>query len=59
MILKRLLGLSFEDGYRVEHQHQRLYLYFAASKELWSCWVEGTAARLTRGYATTMDNSYA
>ncbi len=49
MILKRLLGLSFEDGYRVEHQHQRLYLYFAASKELWSCWVEGTAARLTRG----------
>jgi len=59
MILKSLLGLSFEEGWRVEQEHQRLYLYFHASKELWSCWVEGTAARLTRGYATTMDNSYA
>jgi len=59
MILKSLLGLSFEEGFRVEQEHQRLYLYFDASKELWSCWVEGTAARLTRGYATTMDNSYA
>ncbi len=59
MILKQLLGLSFEDGFRVEQEHQRLYLYFDASKELWSCWVEGTTARLTRGYATTMDNSYA
>jgi hypothetical protein len=34
-------------------------LYFDASKELWSCWVEGTAARLTPGYGTTMDSSYA
>ena len=59
MILKTLLGLSFEEGFRVEQEHQRLYLYFDASKELWSCWVEGTAARLTRGYATTIDNSYA
>ena len=59
MILKTLLGLSFEEGFRVEQENQRLYLYFDASKELWSCWVEGTAARLTRGYATTMDNSYA
>ena len=50
MILKHLLGLSFEDGYRVEHQHQRLYLYFAASKELWSYCVEDAAARFTRGY---------
>ncbi len=59
MILKSLLGLSFEEGFRVEQENQRLYLYFDASKELWSCWVEGAAARLTRGYATTMDNSYA
>jgi probable phosphoglycerate mutase len=59
MILKQLLGLSFEDGFRVEQEHQRLYLYFDASKELWSCWVEGTTARLTRGYVTTMDDSYA
>ena len=59
MILKQLLGLSFEEGFRVEQEHQRLYLYFASPAELWSCWVEGTAGRLTRGYATTMDNSYA
>ena len=59
MILKSLLGLSFEEGFRVEQEHQRLYLYFDASKELWSCWLEGTAARLTRGYATTTDGSYA
>lgn len=58
MILKSLLGLSFEEGFRVEQEHQRLYLYFDASKELWSCWMEYAAARLTRGYATTMDSSY-
>ena len=59
MILKHLLGLSFEEGFRVEQEHQRLYLYFAASKELWSCWLEGTTARFSQGYATTTDNSYA
>jgi broad specificity phosphatase PhoE len=58
MILKSLLGLSFEEGFRVEQEHQRLYFYFDASQELWSCWMEGAAARLTRGYATTMDSSY-
>ncbi len=58
MILTSLLGLSFEEGFRVEQEHQRLYLYFDASKELWSCSVEGAAARLTQGYATTMDSSY-
>jgi hypothetical protein len=57
MILKLLLGLSYEEGFRVEHEHQRLYLYFDASKELWSYWVG--AARFTRGYATTFDSSYA
>lgn len=60
MILKHLLGLSFEEGFRVEQEHQRLYLYFDGSKELWSCWVvEGTAAHPIPGYATTMDSSYA
>ena len=34
MIVKFLLGLSFEEGFRVEQEHQRLYLYFDASKEL-------------------------
>jgi probable phosphoglycerate mutase len=60
MILKHLLGLSFEDGFRVEQEHQRLYLYFNSPKELWSCWVEGTAAHPTQGYATTsIDSTYA
>lgn len=59
MIVKYLLGLSFEQGFRVEHEHQRLYLYINASKELWSCWVEAETARITRGYATTIDSSYA
>ena len=53
MILRYLLGLSFENGYRVEHEHQRLYLYFAASKELWSYCVEDSDTRFTRGYVTT------
>ena len=59
MIVKFLLGLSFEEGFRVEQEHQRLYLYFDASKELWSCWVEGAGTRLTHGYVTTIDSSYA
>ena len=59
MILEHLLGLSFEEGFRVEQEHQRLYLYFASPAELWSCWVEPESASLTPGYATTMDDSYA
>ncbi len=59
MILRSLLGLSFKEGFRVEQEHQRLYLYFDASKELWSCWMESAGARLTRGYATTINSSYA
>ena len=59
MILKHLLGLSFDEGFRIEQEHQRLYLYFNSSSELWSCWMEGTTARLTRGYTTRTDNSYA
>jgi probable phosphoglycerate mutase len=60
MIVKHLLGLSFDEGFQVEQEHQRLYLYFDATKELWSCWVEGASARLTQGFATTsIDSSYA
>jgi len=59
MILKSLLGLSFEEGFRVEHEHQRLYFYFGASKELWSCRVGGASARFTQGYVTTNGSSYA
>ena len=59
MIQKHLLGMSFGEGIRMGQGRQRLYLYFDASKELWSCWVEGKAVSLTRGYATTIDGSYA
>ncbi len=59
MILKHLLGLSFEEGFLVEQEHQRLYLYFTASKELWSSCVEDAGTRLTRGYVTTTDSGYA
>lgn len=59
MILKHILGLSFEQGLRVEQEHQRLYLFFGALRELWSCWIEAGTARLTKGYVTTTDSSYA
>ena len=59
MILKSLLGLSFEEGFRVEHEHQRLYFYFGGPKELWSCRVGGTSLRFTQGYTTTIGSSYA
>ena len=59
MILKSLLGLSFEEGSQVEQEHQRLYFYFDALKELWSCWVADTSAHFTRGCVTTDDSSHA
>jgi len=59
MILKHLLGLSFEEGFRVEQEHQRLYLYFKSSKELWSCWIAAGGAALEQGYSTTTGDSYA
>ena len=59
MILKYLLGLSFAEGFRIEQEHQRLYLYFGASNELWSCWMGAATACLTLGYTTTKDTSYA
>jgi broad specificity phosphatase PhoE len=59
MIVKYLLGLSFEEGFRVEHEHQQLYLYFGASREFWSYRVEGSRASLTEGYLNTLDGAYA
>ncbi len=59
MILKYLLGLSFEEGFQVEHKHQWLYFYFGVSKELWACRMAGTGACLTPGYATIIGGSYA
>jgi probable phosphoglycerate mutase len=59
MILKHLLGLSYAQGFRVEQEHQRLYLYFEATRELWSCWLTESSISLTEGYVTTMNKSYA
>lgn len=59
MIIKFLLGLTFEEGFRVEHEHQRLYFYFGGPKELWSCRVGGTSLRFTQGYTMTTGSSYA
>ena len=59
MILKFLLGLSFEEGFQVEHEHQRIYFYFGPLKELWSCRVGDTRLRFTQGYATTTGSSCA
>jgi len=59
MILKSLLGLSFEEGFRVEHEHQCLYFYFGTSGELWSCQLGRPDLEFTQGYATTMGSSYA
>jgi len=59
MILKHLLGLSYAEGFRVEQEHQRLYLYFGAAKELWSCWLTESSISLTEGYVTSTVKSYA
>ncbi len=59
MIVSHVLGLSFEQGFRVEQEHQRLYLHFGAANELWSCWIDSGTASLRRGYVTTMEGSYA
>lgn len=59
MILKHLLDLSFQDGFRIEQENQRLYLYFDETKELWSCFLKGETVRLSQGYAKTNDSSYA
>ena len=59
MIVKYLLELSFEEGFSIEQEHQRLYLYFRTSNELWSCWMGAATACLTLGYTTTKNGSYA
>ena len=59
MILKHILGLSFKQGFKAEQEHQRLYLHFGVSEELWSCWIEAGTATLMRGYVSRTDSSYA
>ncbi len=43
MVVKHLLGLSFDEGFRVEQENQRIYLWFGPSTQLWSCWVDAPA----------------
>ncbi len=59
MVVKHLLGLSFDEGLRVEQENQRIYLWFGASTELWSCLVDGACHQLTRGYSATTGANYA
>ena len=55
MVIKHWLGLSFEDGFRVEHENQRIYIFFPATKELWSCTVDDTGLSFHPGYVTSDD----
>lgn len=60
MILKFVLGLSFEEGFSVEHEHQRLYFFFGTRNELWTCRQDDAETPYTQGYATIdEDSSYA
>ena len=52
MIIKHWLGLSFEDGFLVEHENHRIYFFFPATKKLWSCLVGDTGLSFHQGYAT-------
>ena len=51
MALKHLLGLSYEEGFRLEQENQRIYLFFPGSTRLWSCWVEQESCHLQPGPA--------
>lgn len=53
MLVKRLLSLSLAEGFQVEHENQRIYLYFGDAAELWSCWAESPGFGIEPGYATT------
>ena len=55
MLIKHLLGLSFEEGLHVKQEHERLYLFFGNSRELWSCWLQDGEVELSLGHATTSD----
>jgi broad specificity phosphatase PhoE len=34
MILKKLLGLTFEEGYQVEHKNNWLYIFFPSTRQV-------------------------
>jgi broad specificity phosphatase PhoE len=36
MILKNLLGLTFEEGYQVEHKNDWLYIFFPSTRQVFS-----------------------
>lgn len=52
MIIKHWLGLTFERGFQVEQENRRMYFFFPASEELWSCLVGDGLPTFERGYVT-------
>ena len=52
MIMKNLLGLSFEEGYQVEHKHNCLYVYAPKIRKIFFRRIgnPGTIIELEPGY---------
>ena len=52
MIVKNLLGLSFEEGYRVEHHHNCLYIYAPKKEKIFFTEINafGDAIEIIHGY---------
>ena len=52
MIMRNLLGLSFEEGYQVEHKHNCLYVYAPKIRQIFFARIgnPGTIIELQPGY---------
>jgi hypothetical protein len=52
MIIRNLLGLSFEQGYRVEHENNLLYVYAPKIQQIFSIEIGNPSApiRIEPGY---------
>lgn len=52
MIVKNLLGLSIEEGYRVEHQHNCLYIYSPEKEKIFFAKItpSGDIIKIAHGY---------
>jgi hypothetical protein len=52
MIIKHLLGLSIEEGYRVEHKNDHLYIYAPKMQKIFSMRITkpGTMIEIESGY---------
>ena len=54
MILKNLLGLTFEEGYCIEHKNDWLYIFFPTSTQLFLVKINGPIGtiEIIPGYET-------